>query len=254
MKCETFENQIFQPDLSTEQVERLKGHAEKCDHCQQRWQQYLLLEEATNRWLQQKWHADVIDAVMHALNPSITSPVRNNGHQISNIQPKLSITTTSQSHASDRHPLAQSAALFAVLSSLLLMLFMPGLPAGKPDPFNQVQIQKTNTQPEQTIARQAPPPPAETIIQPPVPELRTAVRDAGSAYWALATEAHSVITQARILLPDTILPEGLNQPIPLLDPQQNQNLQQQLEPLGNRVDQTIEYLIEKIPLDLYPRS
>jgi len=51
MKCETFENQIFQPDLSTEQVERLKGHAEKSDHCQQRWQQYLLLEEATNRWL-----------------------------------------------------------------------------------------------------------------------------------------------------------------------------------------------------------
>lgn len=271
MNCTGFERELRR---AVERRDRsvptdLREHAAECPRCAALWEQHDVLEHAVAAWKRHVPAADLADRVMAhwafdagaersarlvAVDRSQPSQSDGNGCPIAAAPARTAASTRTV----ERKPGSRImvAVALAVLAALLSPLWwQPDQPPGVGAPRvaqDQPSLEATRPEPgraevaDAVVVNQPPPGPREPAVR-----LDAAVRDAGSAWLELASQAGGTVREMSAFLPERALASALRpdtEPAASREPARwTETLQRELEPISRDVGKAMDFLREAVP-------
>ena len=223
MNCTEFDHALDAAVESRSPVDSaLREHARACRRCGDRWEQFAILDRAISDWRIQLPEVDLADAVLARMafdNPASRTT--------------LSVHSTESKTARGRaRPLAAITICATALVVACLVILTPGHSPGP-----------SNSPGDDTAIVETAPPAAE-----PAEPIDVALRDAGSAWLALANQTAEAVTEAGTLRPSPDVLAEVEAPAP---PTRRwyESLGEDLKPIGANVENAAGFLIEAVSIN-----
>lgn len=248
----------------------LREHATQCADCRVSWLDALLVDRAVAQWKSGVPTADLADTVLFRLaaqEPAISVPT-----SPSFAGPLLTTSPSKTRRLVTRRTLVTLTASTAVICVAILVM-RPGRPSQSPE-SSVVTVQPLK---HQSVARQSeiaksesqrlPTNEPATSLADSKPGGRRAaakstgndarvdslVRDAGSAYFNLASEAADAVTAVTVLVPP---PDSSDAPLnaDVNEERWVDEVQRELAPVTRQLGQAFEFLIQAVPAEKTPAT
>jgi len=237
MNCEEFNQQLSSVIESREHSEdnMLRDHGSTCEHCQTRWDEFLLLEELVPAWNSNLPEVNLVDSVASQFNPDGFQSIASDAYRC----PAIGEVTTTR----ERRNFRIGAIKLTAFVAAVLLLLIPFLFRNNQAPW----------QPKQRIAKSNAP---ESISDSPnqeEPNLPALLSDVGHSYLGLAHEFGNSFTDvAGLVVQD-------EEDLPLMIQQQSDSTTssatwvkdwgRNLKPIGSSVEKAFGFLFDTIPTD-----
>jgi hypothetical protein len=251
LNCTAFEERLIQAVEARESLaafedecdpqsapwQELRAHAHQCPDCRKLWNEFALLERVLPVWKSQLPPVDLAERVLARWREEQTS------------FPATAEATKTNGRKNSSWAFPWSVVL-AVAALVLVSIPFVFPPSSDPDPSETIAI--SHPAPEPAGNDQNPPPPNLKDSEAPSlnPDWQELAQDAGSAYWALASDAADSFASVTVFVPPR---KAASEPPKPEDPPPAggwvEGIGTGLKPIGQDVKKSMGFLFEALPTD-----
>lgn len=227
---DTFEDDA---DPQSARWQELRAQANQCLHCRKLWNEFALLERVLPAWKSQLPSVDLADRVIarwrveQTANTSSTSASQPNGRK----------------ESTWRLPWA---VVMGVAVAVLLAIRFAFPPPSDP---NLTDSHLTSAPVDDPVLPNVDPGISENVTEPKA-DLQTLAQDAGTAYWALASDAADSFASVTVFVPPRKATAEIPAPeVPSTSSGWVEGIGSGLKPIGQDVKKSMGFLLDALPSD-----
>jgi hypothetical protein len=249
LNCTAFEERLMQAVEARESLavfedecdpqstpwQELRAHAHQCPDCRKLWNEFALLERVLPVWKSQLPPVDLAERVL----------ARWREEQTSVPAPAEASKANGRKTSLWGFPWSVVLAVAALVLVSIPFLFPP---PSDPDPSETIAISHPAPNPAGTDQKPSPPKPKGSEEPPSSTDWQTMAQDAGSAYWALASDAADSFASVTVFVPSrkaVAIPPKPEEPPP--GGGWVEGIGTGLKPIGQDVKKSMGFLFEALP-------